>query len=119
MQPFFKLLWTQIVNFFKAEMLDLCKEAFKKGLEAFKETVWAEVKDEVHLHIKAAMDHVETYVHSAEAMEKEEAVLNTLLERIKLPLIARPFKKLIKNMIRERVNALIDQAIVEAKAKLG
>lgn len=118
MQVFFKFIWAQIVNFFKAELLDLCKSAFKKGMNAFKEAVWAELKDDVNASIKAAIGHVEVYFHSTEARVKEEAILDTLLEWIKLPLLVRPFKKLIKNIIRDKVNALVEKTIADAKEKL-
>lgn len=111
-----KELFQKLISYCSKEVI---KEAFLKALEAFKDTLWKEIKEEVHNVAKEVISEAEAFLTSVEAQEKEEAILNAIMEKIQLPFILKPFKGIIRNIIKGKLEAFVEETLNKGKDLLA
>lgn len=87
------------------------KDAFKKASEAFKEVLWKEIKVVVYEQALLALEAARDYCNQEQVKLKKEELISQVFEKIKLPLLLRPFKKLLKGYINQKVEEIISSAL--------
>lgn len=97
----------------KNRLWERAKSALLKAWDSFKETLWNEIKDEVKACAIELILDAEKYLTSVEAQQKEQLIIDILMSKIELPLVLRPFKiiirKMLKNKIEETVQSLLNK----------
>ncbi len=63
------------------------------------------------------MDFVECFFDSPSYKEKEEAVIDTLFQNVDLPIVLRPFKPILKKILRNKVRKLIEKYLKKLHTK--
>lgn len=82
------------------------KKFFKKLIEKFAPKVKEEINELATKAIKMLKFRVENYDHT----EKLNIVVDFVISKIKLPLWLKPFKWVIKKVIKETAEGLIKEA---------
>ena len=83
------------------------KKVFKKLIEKFAPIVEEEIKEFAQEAIEKLRIKVENYDYSV----KLNALVEFVIRNIKLPLWLKPFKWVIRNVIRDTAETLIKEAI--------
>ena len=102
-----KLYWFYI----KRNTSEKLKEALLKALEAFKNTLWNEVKDTVYSQTLSALQAAEAYYKTEQVKIKEKELISQIVDSLKLPLVLRPFKGLMKSLIIKKIEEIIQEAL--------
>ena len=82
------------------------KKFFKKLIEKFA----PKVKEEINELATKAINMLKFRVGNYDHTEKLNIVVDFVMSKIKLPLWLKPFKGVIKKVIRETVEGLIEEA---------
>lgn len=111
----FKKLMLQMVYFLGAYMKEFIipkvKEAFDKSKAVFVEALWDSMKDDLHEQVKSAVEYIERFFNTPEYEIKEKAILDIVFNNIELPLLAKPFKPIIRNMLKSKIREVIKSTI--------
>lgn len=113
-----KQTWCRVAAYFTHYLLPVIKDALVKTKDYFIETLWDSLKDEFEAMAKSAVDYVEYFYNSPSYKEKEEAAINTLFQNVDFPLILKPFKPLLKKILRNKVRKLIEKYLKKLHANL-
>ena len=85
--------------------------AFKSAWEHFVEVLWNSIKQDVKEQVEETCEFVNKYLSSEEIKEKENIILENLLDNIHLPFVLKPFKPLIKKIIKKKMETLIRKTL--------
>jgi 2-hydroxy-3-keto-5-methylthiopentenyl-1-phosphate phosphatase len=113
-----KQAWYWVLAYFTQFILPTLKESLSKTKEYFINLLWDSLKDQIIADAKSAVEFVNKYFNSLEYQEKEKDVLNTLFKNINLPLLLRPFKPLIRKMLKDKVHEVVKKYLNKLSAKL-
>lgn len=106
-----KIIGTKIIEYFSylmtKEFLRKCKIALKKALKAFVKALWKELKEEIRKQVVIGIMKAREYCLSEEAKIHEEFVLDYVMRNIKLPVFLKPFRGLIKSLLKNKLERLI------------
>lgn len=90
-------------------------EAFHKAFNNFLETFWDSIREEVKEQVIATCDFVQNHLKHPDIQSKKNEIVKYVMEKIKFPLILKPFKGVIENGIKQEVENLVDNAIEQIK----
>ena len=107
--------WKKFLFYVKTELWCELKDMGLKALAEFKEFIWNKVKADVKACAQQIIKDAEAFMTTVEAKEKEERILDAIMAKIDLPLLLKPFKKLIRNIIKEKLEAAANSAIEKGK----
>ena len=110
--------WYFLVAYLKSYLVPSVIEAAQKTKEYFITTLWDTVKEDIYNNIHASIAYVEEFLESSTYEVKEKAVIDNLFQKIKLPLVARPFKPLMKKMLKGKLKELIHKKLQTLEEKL-
>lgn len=113
-----KQAWYWVLAYFTQFILPTLKESLGKTKEYFINLLWDSLKDQIIADAKSAVEFVNKYFNSLEYQEKEKDVLDTLFKNINLPLLLRPFKPLIRKMLKDKVHEVVKKYLDKLSAKL-
>ena len=111
----FKGTWSKIVFYCKTELLEQVKEIGLKALGELKKFLWNKIKEDVKTCAQEIIKDAEAFMTSVECKEKEERILDAIMAKIELPLLLKPFKKLIRSIIKGKIEAAAKAAIEKGK----
>lgn len=69
------------------------------------------LKDQLHVLIEEAVDDIVELRNSEEYETKRKEIYNKVFDGIKLPIILKPFKGLIKKMLKDGIDEKISGAL--------
>ena len=75
--------------------------------EYFINKIWESVEEEFTTKARASVKFVKHFFTTLEYKEKEEAAIDTLFKNLKLPLPLRPFKPLLKKILKKKIHELV------------
>ena len=104
-------MFEELTAEFKENLLPKVKEAFKEAFKEFLGIFWKYIKDEVILSARRSLKLIAALMTSPEAQEKKEAIVDLIMLKIKLPLLLRPFKGLIRNMVSDKIDEVLKKVI--------
>ena len=114
-----KGLWEKFLFYVKTELWSEIKDVVLKALAEIKEYVWTKIKEDVKACATQIIKDAEVFLTSVEAAEKEEAILDAIMAKIELPLLLKPFKKLVRNIIKGKLEDLVKAALNKGKELVG
>ena len=91
----------------KEKFSDYIKEIKDYFIEAF----WNKIKNDIHEHLEMGIYEANTFFTSASYEEKEEIVVNYILEHIHLPLLLRPSKIIAKKILKKKIREFISDKL--------
>lgn len=112
-----KQAWGYLISYFTHYLFPIIKEAFEKTKEYFINILWDSVKEEFTANVKSIAKSIENFFSSATYKEKEKVVIDTLFQNVNLPLPLKPFKPLLKKLLRNKVRKLIEKYLKKLDAK--
>lgn len=107
--------WEKFLFYVKTELWCELKDMGLKALAEFKEFLWNKIKADVKACAQQIIKDAEVFLTSVEAEQKKEAILDAIMAKIDLPLLLKPFKKLIRNIIKGKLEAAAKSAIEKGK----
>ena len=112
-----KQAWHYALAYFTHYLTPILKETFEKTKTYFINLLWDSVKEEFTTRIKATVEFIETFFDSPNYKEKEKAVIDTLFKNVNLPLFLKPFKPLLKKILKGKLHKLIEKYLKKLDAK--
>lgn len=105
--------WYFLLAYLKSYLVPSVIEALQKTKEYFISTLWDTVKEDIYANLHSSITFVEEFLESSTYEEKEKAVLDNLFQKVQLPLLLRPFKSVIKSMLKGKLKQLIHKKLQE------
>ena len=100
-------MWEKIINFYKENLQQKVREGIKIAAKAFIDALWNYIKEDVILSARKSLKLIMAIMCSPEAEQKKEVIIDLIMLKIKLPLALRPFKFLIRKMLKDKVEEAI------------
>jgi hypothetical protein len=97
--------------------MPILKETFKKTKDYFINLLWDSLKEEFSANIKSAVEFVDRYFNSLSYKEKEKDVIDTLFKNAKFPVLLRPFKPLLKKILKDKLHEFISKHLKALNSK--
>lgn len=104
-----KQTWYYILAYFTNYLLPILKDCLKQTKDYFVGLVWNSVKEDFATKAESAVQFIEHFFNSESYKEKEKAAIDTLFKNVNLPLFLRPFKPLLKKMLKNKVRELVEK----------
>lgn len=100
-----KIAWIKISGWLLAQIAIMWEEYLKQKL-----------KEDVEGIVHVIAEQVKEYRETPEYIEKKDAVYDKIFEGLKLPLLLKPFKGIIKIILKDnidkKVNELLEKIVV-------
>ena len=104
-----KQVWYYTLSYFTHYLLPIIRDTFNEAKEYFIGKVWDSVKVQLMTDVQSVVEYAEYFFDSYTYREKEKIVIDTLFRNIELPIALRPFKPLIKRILRDKLRQLISK----------
>lgn len=121
-----KLIWIAVKealkkawDYVKVRLWGKIKEACLEAWNSVKETLWNKIKNEVKACALEIVLDTEVFLKSAEMQEKEKLILDTLMAKIELPIVLRPFKIIIRKILKDKIEETIQGLLNKGKEFIG
>ena len=105
-----------LITYFKSKLWEKVKKEFKKSYDQFKESLWNSIKEDIKAQLKSTIAFIEEVLNSAEYKTKEEAIINTLMQNVKLPFFLKPFRGAIKKVLHNKIKKLVEKNLKKINA---
>ena len=109
----------QIIAYYKENLQPKVREALKLAGKAFLETFWDFLQDDIILSARKSLKLIEQYVHSKKGEEKKKAIVDLIMAKIKLPLPLKPFKGIIRKVVNNKFDEIIETLLGKGIEVLG
>lgn len=109
----------QIGNYLKEKLWTRLKEVFIKAWLSVKDALWQEIKAEVRACAREIIKDAEIFLASVEAQEKEKLILDAVMSKIELPFVLKPFKGIIRKILKNKIEATIIELMQKSKDFIG
>ena len=106
-----KQAWFYTLSYFTHYLFPIIKDALEETKDYFINIVWEALKEEFTIKARASVKFVKHFFTTLEYEEKEKAAIDTLFKNINLPLPLRPFKPLLKKILRKKIHELISELL--------
>ena len=110
-----KEVFIKIAEFYRENLQEPIREAFKRAVSAFLKAFWEYVREYVIASARKSIFLIESFLISDSGKEKKEAVVEIIMSRLQLPLPLRPFKFLIKKILRNKIDDVVNGALDKVK----
>lgn len=110
--------WFFILEYFKTYAFPRLKEAFMEHKDQFINNIWESLKDDIKQELKKAIAHIHKYLESPSYEEKEKFLINFVCQKIKLPFILKPLRPVLKNILKGKLKALINENLNKLDQKI-
>ena len=108
---FLKKYGLLFLGYFKGKIWSKVKEVAKDEYDHFKEALWNSIKADVKEQLQTTIVFIETFFNSPNYKEKEEAVIDTLMKNIKLPVYLKPFRGALKRILHNKLKKLVEKGL--------
>jgi hypothetical protein len=98
-------MFEEVFEELKVKLLEGLKEAWK----AFIDTLWEFLKEDVILSARKSLKIIENYLNSTDGQDKKQYIIDLIMEKIKLPLVLKPFKFIVRKMVQDKIDAIIKE----------
>ena len=112
-------MWQNIIAFYKENLQQKVREGLKLAAKAFMDTFWTYIREDVILSARKSLKLITALMTSPEAKEKKEAIIDLIMLKIKLPIVLRPFKFIVRNMISNKIDEVIKELLGKGLEVLG
>ena len=106
-----KKLGVQLINYVKTELWGKVVDAAKEAFKVFVDELWDSVRDEIHDKLQSAITFINYYFDTEDAKERQEMIIETLMQNIELPILLKPFRGLIKRILRSKLEKVVQEGL--------
>lgn len=99
------------IGYLKEKFGNKILEALKSAWSHFLEFLWNSIKEDVKAQVEETCEFVNQFLDSPDAKEKENVILENLMKNIHLPVVLRPFKPLLKRILRSKLENLVRKTL--------
>ena len=99
----------------KNRLWERLKGVFVRAWDSIKETLWNEIKEEVRKCAQELIKDAEVFLTSVEAQEKEKIILDFVMAKIELPVVLKPFKGIIRKILKSKLEETIRGLLQKGK----
>lgn len=101
--------WFFFLEYFRTYAFPSIRETVIKHKDQFINDLWESLKEGIKQELKVAIAHINQYLESPSYEEKEAFLINLICKNIKLPLILKPLRPVLKNILKGKLKALISE----------
>ncbi len=110
-----KNIFIEIVKFYRENLQEPIRKAFRYALSAFLKAFWEYVREYVIDSARKSIFLIESFLISDSGKEKKETVVEIIMSRLQLPLPLKPFKFLVKKILRDKIDDVVNGALEKVK----
>lgn len=103
----------------KNRLWERLRGVFVKTWDSVKEKLWNEIKEEVRACALELILDAETFLTSVEAQQKEKLIIDILMSKIELPFVLKPFKGLVRKILKSKIEETVQSLIKKGKEFVG
>ena len=109
----------QIGNYLKNKLFIRLKDVLVRTWLSIKDALWKEIKLEVRACAREAIKDAEIFLASVEAQEKEKLILDVVMSKIELPFVLKPFKSIIRKILKNKIEDTVIELLQKSKDFVG
>jgi hypothetical protein len=109
LQQIAKQAWYYVLSYFTHYLFPIIKDTLNQTKNYFIEKLWDSVRVQLSSDIKTAAEYINYFYNSSSYQEKEKAAIDLLFKNIELPLVLRPFKSVMKKILKDKLHKLIEK----------
>lgn len=110
-----KRVLKKAVTWLKDKLWERLKVVFLRAFDSVKESLWSEVKMEVKACAQELVRDAESLLTSVEAAQKEKLIIDMIMSKLELPVLLRPFKGIIKKILKSRIEDTVKALLQKGK----
>ena len=103
----------------KNRLWERLKGVFIRAWDSIKEKLWNEIREEVRASARELIADAETFLTSMDAQEKEKLIIDILMSRIELPFVLKPFKGLMRKILKSKIEETVQSLLQKGKEFVG
>ena len=103
----------------KNRLWERLKGVFIRAWDSIKEKLWNEIREEVRASARELIADAEIFLTSVEALEKEKLIIDILMSRIELPFVLKPFKGLMRKILKSKIEETVQGLLQKGKEFVG
>lgn len=104
-----KQAWYYVLSYFTHYLFPILKDCLKQTKDYFINLIWDSVKEDFAAKAEAAVKFIDEFLKSDSYKEKEKAAIDNLFNNVKFPLFLKPFKPLLKKILKNKVRKLVEK----------
>lgn len=108
-QELIKQVWYYVLAYFTNYLFPILKDSLEKTKNYFINLIWDSVKEDFAGKAESVVKFIDEFLKSDSYKEKEKAAIDTLFKNVNLPLFLKPFKPLLKKLLRNKVRKLVEK----------
>lgn len=112
-------MFEKILVWYKENLQERVREGLRIAAKAFFDTLWNYIKEDVILAARKSLKKIEEIASSADGAEVKKKILDLIMSKIKLPIVLRPFKGLIRNLISKKIDEILHNIFGKGFELLG
>lgn len=101
--------WFFFIEYFRTYAFPKMKETFIQHKDQFINNLWESLKEGIRQELKNAIANIHVYLDSPSYEEKEKFLIELICKNIKLPLILKPLRPFLKNILKGKLKAIISE----------
>lgn len=113
-----EIIFERIKRYFKQIAFPCLLKTIKEIGKPFIEALWKQLKKDIRNQLILGLGKVSEYVTTNDAKEKEKFLLDFIMSNINLPFALKPFKGLIKSILKCKLEKFIHLSLMKAKSIL-
>ena len=114
-----KELLTRAGIWLKNRLWERLRGVFIRAWDSVKETLWSEIELEVRACARELILDAETFLTSIEGQQKEQIIIDILMSKIELPIILKPFKGIVRRILKSKIEETVQGLLNKGKEFIG
>ena len=113
-----KEAWYYVLAYFTNYLFPKIKEYLLGAKDKFIEMLWEEIKEEAKAQVKSTIEYIEKYFNTSDYEAKEKAIITTVCDSLNLPLFLKPFRPLLKRILKGKFKKLVSKHLKKLNQKV-
>ena len=98
----------EIITWYKENLQQKVREGLKLAAHAFFATLWDFLKEDIILSARKSLKRIEQIAHSEKGEKAKKKIVDLIMTKIKLPIVIKPFKGIVKKVVENKIEEIID-----------
>lgn len=117
-----KIILKELLQKFRACLINKLwkrlQNVFIEAWDSIKEKLWDSIKEEIKQCTLELIIDAEAYLTSVETQQKEKLIIDMVVSSMELPLLLRPFKIIIKKILKSKIEETVKNLLSKSKETL-
>ena len=101
------------------ELKEKALKALKQAGEEFIKRLWELLKNDIIARAKQSLTLLKELVKSEEGQAKKAFIVDIIMDRVKLPIVLKPFKGIIRRILADKIEEAVIGLIEKGQEFIG